>query len=440
MCWGHATSTDLLTWEHHPLALAPDPDGPDSFGCWSGCVLVDDASGVATIHYTGVVLRDGVRVASICRATSTDGLMTWIKDPVPVIDGAPAGIVPDLFRDPHVTRGDDGWLMLVGAGMAAGSGCVLGWRSDDGETWHPIGPVLTVEDVVAALPGSVTDVDSPCWECPQLVRMGDRDVLIVSILERAPKVRPSHVMAFTGRLSGDRFVIERAERLGLGPDFYAPAVARAPDGRHLLLGWIPEDPPGPRSTRTWAGALTLPRVVSVDPVAGVRIAIAGELSRVIERVVPLSDAIVRPDAPWAWRSWGPCFELDVTLVPDGAALVRLEIEAPGGDLVEIRYEPQERRLTVIRGGRVRFAGLSPQGTTVLEVPPDRPDPASLPLRLRLIVDGSVLEMVAAETITATARLPGAREEGRVVRCSTVGGACELRAVSVASFPEDPGAG
>jgi sucrose-6-phosphate hydrolase SacC (GH32 family) len=216
-------------------------------------------------------------------------------------------------------------------------------------------------------------------------------------------------------------------------------VARAPDGRHLLLGWIPEDPPGPRSTRTWAGALTLPRVVSVDPVAGVRIAIAGELSRVIERVVPLSDAVVSPEAPWAWRSWGPCFELDATLVPAGAALVRLEIEAPGGDLVEIRYEPAERRLTVIRGGRVRFAGLSPQGTTVLEAPPGLADPAALPVRLRVIVDGSVLEMVAAETITATARLPGAREEGRTVRCSTVGGACELRAVSVASFPEEPSA-
>jgi beta-fructofuranosidase len=243
MCWGHATSTDLLTWEHHPVALAPDPDGPDSFGCWSGCVLVDDATGVATIHYTGVVLRDGVRVASIRRATSTDGLMTWVKDPAPVIDGAPAGVVADLFRDPHVTRDADGWLMLVGAGLATGSGGVLGWRSDDGVTWLPIGPVLTVEDVVAALPSSASEVDSPCWECPQLVRMGDRDVLIVSILERAPKVRPSHVMAFTGRLSGDRFMIERAERLGLGPDFYAPPSPGRPMAGTCCWAGSPRIPP-----------------------------------------------------------------------------------------------------------------------------------------------------------------------------------------------------
>lgn len=439
MCWGHATSTDLLAWEHHAPALVPDPDGPDSFGCWSGSVVVDDETGIATIHYTGVVLRDGTRVASIRRAVSHDGLATWTKDPEPVIDGAPAGIAPDLFRDPHVTRADDGWLMVVGAGQLTGSGCVLGWRSDDGRTWRAIGPVLTVEDVVAALPGCVTDVDSPCWECPQLVRMGDRDVLIVSILERAPNVRPSHVMAFTGRLEGDRFAVERAERLGLGPDFYAPAVARAPDGRHLLLGWIPEDPPGPRSSRSWAGALTLPRVVTLDPSSGVRIAIAGELARVIERVVPLSDALVTPESSWTWRSWGPCFELDVTLAPAGAALVRLEVGAPGGDLVEIRYEPGERRLTVIRSGRVRFAGISSHGTTVLDPPGGATDAADAPIRLRVIVDGSVLEMVAAETITATARLPGARDEGRIVRCTTVGGACELRAVSVASFP-DPSAG
>ena len=266
---------------------------------------MDPVTGVGTIHYTGVTLRRGVRVASICRATSTDGLHTWHKAQAPVIAGAPDGVAPDLFRDPQVLWDGDGWLMLVGAGLITGSGCVLGWRSDDGRTWRPIGSILGVEDVVAALPGEASEVDSPCWECPQLVRLGDRDVLIVSILERAPKVRPSHVIALTGRMTDDRFAVERVERLGMGPDFYAPAVASAPEGRQLLLGWIPEDPPGSRSGRTWAGALTLPRVVTLDPEGGVRIAIARELDRLIDDVVPLPDVEVGPDAPWTWVSPGP---------------------------------------------------------------------------------------------------------------------------------------
>lgn len=69
--WGHVSSADLVTWQRHPDALAPEPDGPDSKGCWSGCLRVVD--GVPTTYYTGVVGEgDEDRVESICRATSTD--------------------------------------------------------------------------------------------------------------------------------------------------------------------------------------------------------------------------------------------------------------------------------------------------------------------------------------------------------------------------------
>src|SRR6188472_1223877 len=36
--WGHATSTDLLHWEHRPLTLAPDATGD----IWSGCTVRDE--------------------------------------------------------------------------------------------------------------------------------------------------------------------------------------------------------------------------------------------------------------------------------------------------------------------------------------------------------------------------------------------------------------
>ena len=39
MHWGHAKSKDLVTWEHLPVALAPDQDY-DRNGCFSGSAIV----------------------------------------------------------------------------------------------------------------------------------------------------------------------------------------------------------------------------------------------------------------------------------------------------------------------------------------------------------------------------------------------------------------
>lgn len=52
MHWGHATSRDLIRWQHQPIALAPDTPY-DKDGCFSGCAV--DDNGVLTLIYTGHV-------------------------------------------------------------------------------------------------------------------------------------------------------------------------------------------------------------------------------------------------------------------------------------------------------------------------------------------------------------------------------------------------
>ncbi len=418
MRWGHAVSDDLVAWEPRPIALEPGEDGPDRLGCWSGSLILDDA-GMATAFYTGITGSSRRREPSICVATSDGDLTTWTKRPEgPVIAGPPTGIASNAFRDPFVWRDGPGWAMLVGAGTVGARGTILLYRSDDLVDWRFVGPFLTTTDAIRADPSLIVDdIDSPCWECPQLVRLDDADVLIVSVVDRSPNVRPAHVVAFVGRVDEDRFQVEHAGRLGMGPDFYAPATVRMPDGRWLLFGWIPEDPPGSASDRTWAGSLTLPRVVSVDEDRRPVIALAREVDR-IGPCTRLPDVALRDGDRWVHRFDDPHLEYRVTLVPDGAASVRLDIASGEKVVAEVRYDPPARRVTVARMGRISVAGRDPHGTAIL--PPAGGDR----VRLRLILDGSVLEAVIDDRVTATARLPDDQGGGSIA-WTAIGGACSL---------------
>lgn len=52
MHWGHVSSTDLISWQHEPIALAPgEPNEDDADGIWSGSAVVHDDTLYA--FYTG---------------------------------------------------------------------------------------------------------------------------------------------------------------------------------------------------------------------------------------------------------------------------------------------------------------------------------------------------------------------------------------------------
>lgn len=63
ICWGHASSGDLVHWSWLPIALEPTPDGYDADGCFSGSALLD-ANGTPTILYTGVSCRQNLSTPS----------------------------------------------------------------------------------------------------------------------------------------------------------------------------------------------------------------------------------------------------------------------------------------------------------------------------------------------------------------------------------------
>src|ERR1700754_2037054 len=50
MHWAHATSPDMIHWQHEGIALVPTPGGPDQDGVFSGSAVLD--KGRPTMIYT----------------------------------------------------------------------------------------------------------------------------------------------------------------------------------------------------------------------------------------------------------------------------------------------------------------------------------------------------------------------------------------------------
>lgn len=398
MHWGHASSTDLAHWEHHPIALTPTPGGPDEGGCWSGCV-VDDA-GVPTAVYTGVDrAHAGLGTICLAQASPDSGVLeSWRTLPDPVVSGPPEGLDVTMFRDPFVFRyGGHRWA-LVGAGHGDGTPSILLYDCDDLKAWRFAGVFLDGHDPVAA---QAFGDGAAGWECPQFYEGADGDwTLVVSLWDGSPL----STAYLTGRLvtSGVGDLLGFRPHLGgpldHGRDCYAPAVLHdAQAGRYLLWGWSWEA----RSQREvdeagWSGALTAPRVVGTHTDGTVRITPAPEL-HLLRAATPF---VTQPGAkptplPLA-------YDIEVTAVaPTTVTLLR---GASGAELT-LALDPAAGTVTLDRTAwpRERPDGSAPlthSAPLTLHSPPA----ASGGLDVRILADGSLLELFVSDRAVATERV------------------------------------
>jgi beta-fructofuranosidase len=257
--WGHVSSTDLVRWQQEPIALVDRPGELDSYGCWSGCV-VDDA-GVPTAVYSAVA--DPTGRSAVLLARSDRQLRTWRQDRESVAGMPDDPAVTDV-RDPFVFEVDGHRYAVQGAGHPQGRPRILVYGCADLTQWTELGTLLAADDPVAAAvaPANI-------WECPNLVRFGDRWVLIVSLWRH---VDGSHSLAGVRYLVGDlvvgpegpRFTPTSGGPLDRGPCFYAPQVLSR-NGRTLLWAWSWEHGRAQEDIDNagWAGALTFCRELSL---------------------------------------------------------------------------------------------------------------------------------------------------------------------------------
>jgi beta-fructofuranosidase len=384
IAWGHSSSADLVHWRTEPVALTPGAGHLDEGGCWSGCV-VDDA-GVPTAVYTGI--GGGVLDASVCLATAADdGLRSWSKHPTAA--ARPPGDLDLIgYRDPFVFTVRGRRYALVGAGVAGGGAAtVLLYACDDLREWTYLGPLLDTGDPVAK-----AHAPADIWECPQLVRLADRWVLIVSLWT-------DEVLGRVAYLAGDldtagdvpRFTPTGGGLVDAGRDFYAPAVLAAPE-RTLMWGWSWEDrDEADVLAAGWAGALTLPRELTLDAAGRLITVPARELLALRGTgTTHLLDA--RHDT--ASLPPGPLdIEIRLQCGPEGVATLAL---TAGDSQLTVTVDPATGHVDLRR--HVRHPDRTARAAT------GRITPAAHAVDIRVLLDGSIVELFLPDGVVFTERL------------------------------------
>lgn len=253
--WGHATSTNLLTWTLQPPALAP-VEWYEKNGCYSGSAVVWNEK--LYLFYTGNVKSTDGRETYQCLATSDDGITFHKEGPLIYL---PKGYTAH-FRDPKVVRQDESWLMLIGAQNEAGRGAIVFYKSVDLYDW-------SLDCVIdeRQLDGSIEM--GYMWECPDFIDYGEQKIVIMSPQGMEPNGLSFHNLFQSGYVVRSDYQVGLEQPFGHfreldhGFDFYAPQSYEMPDGRRILIAWMgmsdDTEASHPTLHNRWIHALTIPR-------------------------------------------------------------------------------------------------------------------------------------------------------------------------------------
>jgi len=387
--WGHVSSSDLFHWRHHPTGLVS--------GMFSGNCFVNK-DGRPTMCYHQVGQGNAMAVAV------DDELNEWKKlDSNPITPKTEPG-------DPHhgKYRSWDPYGWLEGDTYYAifgGQRPAIAKAPSLGGPWTYVGDLLanTVEGV------SINEDVS----CADFFTMGDKHMLLCI----------SHRLGcryYLGEWKNEAFHPTFHERMSwIDNSFFAPESLLDGRGRRIMWAWI-FDSPGfkTRMEFGWSGTMSLPRVLSLGKDGMLGINVPEEIEKLRYNAKQKANLTVEADSETILDDVrGTSIELDVEMTGRGARQLGVKVccSPNGEEQTVVFYDATEKKLKVDTRGSSLAGGSKGVEAGPLALRDDEP------LRLRVFVDKSVVEVFANGRQAVMRRIYPSRQDSVGVKLFATGG-------------------
>jgi fructan beta-fructosidase len=382
MHWGHAVSTDLVSWTYLPTAIAPDTLGAIFSG--SAVIDVNNTAGFGKNAMVAIFTSAGkVQAQSI--AYSTDKGRTFTKyahNPV-----LPNPGITD-FRDPKVSWNETShqWIMTLATKQT-----ITFFGSPNLKEWTKLSEF-----------GAGMGSHAGVWECPDLFPLTYKGktkwVLLVNINPGGPN-GGSSTQYFIGSFDGTKFTADPLPYplwIDYGRDNYAGVtwsnIPKA-DGRRLFLGWMSNwDYANQVPTKNFRSANTVPRELSLVS-NGKHLILKSSPAKELKTLRGASKTFPNQlvDKSYSIAGLLPknkgTYEIEMTLKPGHSTRFGFELKNSKAESLKFTFDLQTNTLSVDRekSGIIGFKDNFKSGATA-------PLTKNAAYKVRLLVDKASSEL------------------------------------------------
>lgn len=436
--WGHATSTDLLHWDHQPIALANE-NGIQPF-TGTAYYDVDNTSGLGTTgsppylaYYTGYFPDSGVQDQRL--ASSVDNGVTWTKfEGNPIISQnqeLPYDESGGLeSRDPKVFfhKPSETWVMVLAHG---GQDKLTFWTSPDAKAWKWVSSLTSSQ--VDGLPSGITG-----WEVPDMFELpveGTSEttwVLLVTPAQGSPATG-NGVFALTGTFDGTTFKADPVDTSSLwldyGRDFDgALSWENVPssDGRRIIASVMNSYGSNPPTT-TWKGMLSFPRTLALNSKKRFLQQPVKELNTIGTSVGKVANQTISPGDSLLSSIRGTSLDIQASFIPTEGSTLSLAVRKGDSEQTTIQYSQSSSTLSVDRSesGNTSY---DPAAGGIHKVTLNADDTGAV--HLRVLVDTCSVEVFGGqgEVVISDLIFPSETSDG--LSLDVTGGTVEVLSVEV----------